>query len=184
MCSIYDGIWTIPSKSHAVLASRTQSKEHDSQPSFGTCVNCVVTVQNRPVWRVIWWRFLEPDVVKEGVNYLTFRMKWSLIFKQKLVDDVIKSCRRSSDDILPPLPIPLSSDSFHPCRTTFFRNQIMDSYWHISSFPFKVNFDVRMRALGLLSNVTTCLLTYNTNISDFKENKYTQRSWGLTFSHS
>lgn len=143
--------------------ARTQSIEHKDQPSLGIFVNHIV-MQTLPLWSVIWWRFLELDARARG---LQFSMKLKQYFKQKLLDDVTKSCPRSSDDFLVPLAIPhsSSSDSFQPCRTTLFRNQIMDSYWHISPVSFKVNFEVKVRALRLVSNVASCMLTYRTQTS-------------------
>jgi hypothetical protein len=143
---------------------RTQSIEHKNQPSLGIFVNYIAMLQTLPLWSVIWWRFLELDA---GVRGLQFSMKLKQYFKQKLLDDVIKSCQRSSDDFLVPLAIPhsTSSDSLQPCRTTLFRNQIMDSYWHISPVSFKVNFEEKLRALRLVSNVASCMLTYITQTS-------------------
>lgn len=145
-------------------AARTQSIEHKNQPSLGIFVNHIVMLQTLPLWSVIWWRFLELDA---GVHGLQFSMNLEQCFKQKLLDDVIKSCPRSSDDSLVPLAIPhsSSSNSFQPCRTTLFRNQIMDSYWHISPVSFKVNFEAKVRALRLVSNVASCMLTYRTQTS-------------------
>jgi hypothetical protein len=77
-------------------------------------------------------------------KYVVFISIRSMVdcLQTKLPVDVITSCLRYSGDTLLHYQVPHSSsrNPIQSCKTTLFRNQIMDSYWHISPFPFKVNF--------------------------------------------